>query len=394
MLRRIGLVGAVAGAANLITVSPGAAASPGAVALPKNLTGVGISDALRGIPAVDKPQMTVLVDRPGTARGQIYYNYRGMVIADQHGITTSFQPSTQFCTDFRLQTYRGRPLLTWWERVTGDPSGGGVCKLADGSFTLVDSIGPLGPLTPDLHEFVVTPWNTALITVYQDIPYDLSPIGGPKQGRLFDSLWLEVDIATKTVLHQWRASDHIPLTDTYARLPEKLEEPFDYFHINSINPDVDGNILISARHTSAVYKIDRRGRRVLWTMGGKSSDYQLDGDASFSWQHDVQAVDAHTLRLFDNASDGTVVDRPHSRVIWVRRDPRTRKVSLVREWAHPDGVSSPAMGNAQRLPNGNTFVGWGWANRLSEFDRRGRLVFDATLPEFCYRSYRFAEQPR
>ncbi|WP_245573859.1 arylsulfotransferase family protein [Amycolatopsis nigrescens] len=389
-LRRLGLIGAAAGAgaAGLATGSgfAGAAEKPGASGFAASVRPAG-----RASTTLEIPQMTVLVDRPEAAPGLIYYNADGMVIADRHGVTKNFLASPKICSDFRPQTYQGRRVLTWWEQGDNDLNSGGTLHRADLSFTVEDEITEFGAFRPGMHEFAITPQNTALLTIYQRIPYDLRPVGGPAEGLLTDSLWVEVDLASRQVLNQWRASDHVPITDTYARLPTDPAESFDYFHINSVSPDVDGNILICARHTSAIYKTDRRGHRLLWTMGGKSSDYRVDGDASFSWQHDAQAVDAFTIRLFDNASDGTAVDRPHSRVIWVRRDPWTKKVSLVREWIHPEGVSSYAMGNAQKLANGNTFVGWGSSMRVSEVDRRGRLVFDATLPDLCYRGYRFAD---
>lgn len=314
-----------------------------------------------------------------------------MVIADQHGKTINYQPSAQICTDFRLQTYRGRRLLTWFEEQPEDdnPTGGaGTDYLADPSFNVIHSIGSLGALSPDLHEFRLTSQNTALITVYQEIPYDLSPVGGPVNGQLYDSLWLEVELPSKKVLRSWRASDHVDLTETYGKVPEK--EAFDYLHINSVAEDVDGHILISARCTWAIYKINRFTGEIMWRMGGKKSDFSLPGNATFCGQHDVQAVDATTLRVFDNGSDGSTTQNPYSRVLWLRPDFANQRVQLEREVYHPDKILAEAMGNAQALPNGNTLVGWGSSARMSEFDPAGKLVFDATLPRLCYRVYRNA----
>lgn len=46
------------------------------------------------------------------------------------------------------------------------------------------------------------------------------------------------------------------------------------------------------------------------------------------------------------------------------------------------------MGNAQRLTNGNVFVGWGTAQRITEFSPDGAVLFDATLPAISYLAYR------
>lgn len=368
LLRGFGALGVAAGA-----TAVGASGTSGAATLPRPM-------------AAQAPQMTVLVDRPGAARGRIYYTSAGAVIADQHGTTIDYWPSENLCADFRPQSYRGRRVLTWHEQLPEEFGNGGTDYIGDRSFRILDRLSDVGGLLPDLHEFRMTARGTAFLTAYQEIPYDLSPVGGPVRGTLHDSLWLEVDIASKAVLRQWRASDHIALAESYLAPPDG--ESFDFFHINSVSSDVDGNILISARHTSAVYKLDGRTGEILWRMGGKRSDFTVEGDAAFRGQHDARACDERTIRLFDNGSDGTTTQHPYSRVLWLRRDERKRSVRVVRELAHPHGVLAEAMGNAHELPNGNTFVGWGSSSRLSEFDPAGRLVFDATLPNLCYRGYR------
>jgi len=190
------------------------------------------------------------------------------------------------------------------------------------------------------------------------------------------------------VLRRWRAREHVPLADSHAPPPADPAVPYDWFHMNSVNPDTDGHLLVSSRHTWTVYKVHRTTGAVLWRLGGRHTDWALDADATFSWQHNALPAGAGTIRLFDNASNGPSSQRPASRVIWLRLDRAAGAARLVRSLVHPDGVRAVAMGNAQALPNGNTFVGWGAAGRLSEFDGSGRLVFDATLPGPSYRSYR------
>jgi hypothetical protein len=51
---------------------------------------------------------------------------------------------------------------------------------------------------------------------------------------------------------------------------------------------IDGNAMISARHTWAVYKIDLSSGEVRWRFGGKRSDFDLPASATFTWQHDAQ----------------------------------------------------------------------------------------------------------
>jgi hypothetical protein len=128
-----------------------------------------------------------------------------------------------------------------------------------------------------------------------------------------------------------------------------VESPDDYFHINAVN---------------------------------------LDGQ--FAWQHDPLPAGEGTIRLFDNESDGSTRVLSHSRVIWVHLDTVAKTATLLKEIAHPLGVSAASQGNAEGLDNGNTFVGWGQLGRVSEFDPQGKLLFDAVLPGTynTYRGYR------
>ena len=84
-------------------------------------------------------------------------------------------------------------------------------------------------------------------------------------------------------------------------------------------------------------------------------------------------------------------------MIWIYLDTQTKTATLIKAINYPTGVSVESQGNAQALPNGDTFVGWGQAARVSEFDRQGKLLFDAPLTagNNTYRAYRaeWAGQP-
>jgi Arylsulfotransferase (ASST) len=256
----------------------------------------------------------------------------------------------------------------------------------DDTYRVITTVRAGNGLTTDGHEFLLTPQNTALITSYHDVPYDLSPLGGPKDGQVTEGVVQEVDVATGRVLFEWHSLDHVPLADSY--LP--VDSPYDYFHINAVNLDEDGNLLISARHTWTVYKVDRHTGTVFWRLGGKNSTFALDAAATFAWQHDAEAAGNGLVRIFDNESGGAEARMPHSRVLWLHLDLGARRATLARVLEHPNGYSASAQGNAQALPNGDTFVGWGTAARVSEFDAENALLFDASpWRDITYRAYRF-----
>jgi hypothetical protein len=312
----------------------------------------------------------------------------GPEIVDDRGRPVWFHPLLHGdqVTDFRVQRYRDEPVLTWWQGSGFGGVASGPASIADSSYHVIATVRAGNGLGADGHEFVLTPEGTALITIEHEVPYDLTSVGGPKDGRVDDGIVQEVDVATGRVLFEWHSLDHVALDESYA----PVESPYDYFHINAVNLDADGNLLISGRHTWTVYKVDRHTGAVLWRLGGKKSDFQLGPGVQFAWQHDPLPTGPGTIRLFDNESDGTTRVLSHSRVIWVHLDTAAKTATLVKEVAHPLGVSAASQGNAEGLDNGNTFVGWGQLGRVSEFDPQGKLLFDAVLPGTynTYRGYR------
>jgi hypothetical protein len=215
-------------------------------------------------------------------------------------------------------------------------------------------------------------------------------VGGSSSGTVIDGVVQEIDIPTGRVLFEWHSLDHVALDESHRPAPTAASTPYDYFHINAVSLDEDGNYIISSRHTWTIYKIDRHSGAIIWRLGGKKSDYTLGANVAFAWQHNPIAVDGDTIRIFDNESNGTPV-LPASRVIWVRRDDESRIATLARSIVHPDGLSAGSQGSSQGLDNGDTFVGWGAVPRISEFDARGQLLFDASLATGydTYRAYRF-----
>ena len=288
--------------------------------------------------------------------------------------------------DFRVQSYQGAPVLTWWQGTGFGGLSQGADYIADGSYKVVATVQAGNGLQADGHEFQLTPQGTALITAIHAVPYDLSPVGGPSNGQAIDGVVQEIDIATGQVLFEWHSLDHVPLTDSY----QPVDSPYDYFHLNSVSLDNEGNLLISGRHTWTIYKVDRHSGQIIWRLGGKRSSFSLPANAVFAWQHNALAVGANTVRIFDNERNDAGQVMPHSRVIWLQLDLATMSATLARAIVHPNGWSANSQGNAQGLDNANTIVGWGDAGRLSEFDPQGRLLFDALLPGAqTYRAYRF-----
>src|SRR5262249_18408126 len=166
------------------------------------------------------------------------------------------------------------------------------------SYQVVKTVSAGNGLSADLHEFNLTPRGTALITATYPVIVSAASVGGSTQEVVLDSVAQEIDVATGLVLFQWDSLDHVPLSAGYTKLPNPpkkgkavvangIWDPYDYFHLNSIGFDRDGNLIISARNTWSVYAINHQTGAVLWTLGGKRSSFKLVSGVSFAFQHDV-----------------------------------------------------------------------------------------------------------
>jgi hypothetical protein len=348
-----------------------------------------------------RPPTVHLDTRPhGVSSGYIFVapklrvTQAGPEILDDNGQVVWFRPlDAKDVSDFRVQIYQGKPVLTWWRGRAPLGVGGGYYVIFDTTYHEIAHIRAGHGLIGDLHEFRITPRDTALITIYRRRAANLTSVGGPRSGMIFDGIVQEVDIATGRVLFEWHSWPGVGLSESYAEVPDG--RPYDYFHINSVDLEPNGNLLVSARNAHALYEIDRRTGRILWRLGGKRSDFRLGPGVRFAWQHDARRLPDGTISLFANNAAPPVAK--FSRVLIVNVNEATKRATLVRSLRHPKGLLVPFEGNAQLLPNGHVFVGWGATSYYTEFDAAGRVVLDGRIGRLgapgteadTYRAYRF-----
>lgn len=338
------------------------------------------------------PKVEVRVNQPGRSEGKIFYAPRtsGPTILDENGELVWYRPGLRV-TDFRAQTYNGKPVLTWWRRDTFGRRVDSKFEMARPDYRVFKRFGGGNGYTGDPHEFNLTPRGTAYVTAYRTAVIDMSRFGGPRRGLLLDYIGQEIDVETGLVVWEWHPLGNLRLTQSYLPIPKRNVRPFDWFHMNSINDDKDGNILISARHTQALYKINRRTGRIMWQVGGKGSDFKLGKGVRFGYQHDVQRTASGALSIFDNGAGGKhgKVNRFSSAKL-LRLDLRKKRVTLIKAYRNPRDVISNSQGNTQVKPNGNVFVGWGDRNACTEFAPNGEVLFDFTFAAktVSYRCYK------
>ena len=311
----------------------------------------------------------------------------GPMILDDRGQLVWFEKYIT-ARDFKAQYFRGRPVLTWWEGSVVTGHGVGEYVIFDDSYKQIARVRAGNGFDGDLHEFVITPQDTALLTAYEAATANLSAAGGSGDGFAWDGIAQEVDIETGEVLFEWHSLDHVGVGESYRGPGEDPEAPVDYFHINSIEVEPDNNFLIDAKGTYAVYKIERRTGEVLWRLGGKKSDFEMGPGTRTVSQHDARRQEDGTITIFDNGAPPEVHDQ--SRGIVVELDEDAMKATLVRSYTHPEKPLSTSQGNMQVLPGGNVFIGWGTEPYNSEYDKDGELLFDVQFSgeTQSYRAFR------
>jgi Arylsulfotransferase (ASST) len=351
-------------------------------------------------PTLHPPKVAITTSSPTASGGDVFITpthglgQSGPMIFDGHGklIWYLALPSGDVATDLKVASYRGQPVLTWWQgRIPVTLGVGfGHDEIYDTSYRPVASVSAGNGYEADLHDLQITPQGSAFITAYTLVDADLSSVGGSRNGAIQDSLLQEIDIPTGLVMFEWHAYGHVDLHDSYT-VPPSTGPPWDFFHINSISLDSwgDGDFIVSSRNTWAAYEIDHVSGNVMWRLGGKRSSFKMGPGTGTAYQHDVRWQPDHTLTIFDNGA----VPKAHSqsRIIRERIDWKRREVTLISRSVHVPALLTGSQGNEQVLENGNSFVGWGEYPYFTEFSTTGQILFDGHFPWSgqSYRAYRF-----
>ncbi|KAI1617794.1 arylsulfotransferase [Exophiala viscosa] len=308
----------------------------------------------------------------------------GPTIIDSQGEVVWKAEGYQVTTNLKVQKYKGQDYLTFWSGKKWGSLGAGSYFMLDSSYRVAYEVKAVGEnMFGDLHEFKITNDDTALLTVYHTVDADLSPLGKASSGWLTENTFQEIDIATGELLFEWRASEHVDLTEGYMWNPfggYLRNSPFDYYHLNSMDKDSHGNYLISARHTHTITSLSPTGE-IQWILGGRHNQFtDLSGGAAldFRWQHDARwwSEEEGILTLFDN-QEGGVLNRegPYSKGMMLKLDVANRTVELLHEYISLQKTRAPSQGSVQYLPESNhMFVGWGHSPAFSEYSLNGTLL--------------------
>lgn len=345
-----------------------------------------------------------------------------------------WQGPTSQTFNFGAQTYKGVPVITYWNgTIFPEPIGHGygtvhilnqsyheiaTVSLADNFTTMNGAHYPSGI---DLHEIYITPNNTMLVTANNVTTTDLTTLGGLTMGYVVDGLVYEIDIATNEVLFRWSSLEHmssLPLNLSVYPLGAEgfsgtnASVAWGYFHINAVSPlpGPDGGYLISSRYLCSAVAINRAGE-VLWRLQGRDGgDFSLGPGTNFCFQHDIRAypspssTDELILTMHNNAnspiSNGTRPTAGLSLTLSFSNDSIPQNATLNQAYLNAsDPVYSTAQGSYQSLPpsidaQGHVLLGHGFVPKIREFDSNGDTVMTVQFADgvpgstLSYRAFR------
>jgi hypothetical protein len=355
------------------------------------------SQSFRTLPGVTAPLMTVTAPDRDPAAGDILMTngpgpgaYGPLIYTPQGRLVWFDQLANGMnAENLSVQSYEGRRDLTLWQgKVLSLGYGEGEDVVLGSHYEQVAHVAGGNGLHADLHDFQLAPHNVAYITAYNPIRCDLASVEGARDGTLVDAAIQEIDMRTGLVRWEWHGVDHVAAEDSETAAPSDAS-PWDWFHVNSIDLQPNGNVLISARSTWAAYELEGGSGKVLWRLGGSNSSFKLGAGTETAWQHDGRMLPNGEVTLFDDGSNPPV--HHQSRGVRIALDMATHTAHLSAAYIHPSPLLSVSQGNMQTLEDGNVVLDYGSIPDLAEYSPSGSLLFDARLPLDMdnYRGFRF-----
>lgn len=348
------------------------------------------------LPGVQAPILSVSVTDRDPAAGDILTSngpsagrYGPLIYTPQGRLVWFHQLSGGLSAEnVSVQRYRGQRDLTFWQgKVLSLGFGQGEDVVLSDHYQTVARVAGGNGLKADLHDFQIAPHGVAYTTAYNPIRCDLSRVEGTRDGTILDTAVQAIDMKSGLVRWEWHSLDHVGVTESETSPPKGA--PWDWFHLNSIDVQPDGNLFISARSTWAGYQLQAGSGKIIWRVGGLKSSFKMGPGTKTAWQHDGRITSNGDVTFFDNGSNPPV--HKQSRGVSIALDFKTHEAHLMSVRTHPSPLLSVSQGNMQTLANGNTVVGYGAIPEVSEYGKDGTLLFDAHLPYVMssYRSMRF-----
>jgi hypothetical protein len=303
-----------------------------------------------------------------------------LMILQPNGTPIFYRKMPAACIDLKVQP---NGLLTYMDESTYR------FYALDTNYNVVDSFYCGNSVRTDTHDLEILPNGHALLLGVDSEIIDMSALlpGGNSAATVIGNRVQEID-ENKKVVFDWNGFDHFSITDCTG--VDLTAPEIDFEHSNAVQLDTDGTIIMSSRHLDEVTKINRTTGNIVWRWGGAHNMFTMIGDTiGFSHQHDPRRIANGNITLFDN---GNLHSPPFSRALEFKLDEKNMTATKVWEYEQDSATFSFAMGNVQRLDNGNTFIGWGSQSSpaATEVTPDGKKVYEMgfSANNSSYRAYR------
>jgi arylsulfate sulfotransferase len=247
------------------------------------------------------------------------------------------------------------------------------------------TFGCAGGLLPRFHDLIAELDGGYWLMCDETRTLDLSAEGGNANAAVTGTVVQHLS-RDGTLLFQWSPFDHFAITDLE---PSSRSGPtVNWTHGNSLDLDVDGNLIVSFRSLGEITKISTQTGDVLWRMGGLANQFTFEDTPmpAFSRQHGVRLTGAGQLVLLDNLGDPS-----RSQAERYDYDAVERTARLVESYGSSPPVVALLGGSTQDLPGEHTLVAYGNGGRVEEYDASGNVVWRIEGdPGYVFRAQRIA----
>ena len=290
-------------------------------------------------------------------------------------------PKNVVASNLSLQRYQGEPVLAWWQGVvtsTGATESGEIVVVDRHYRTVATLTGKDGWILT-LHDFEIR-GDEAWVTANRNVPMNLTQVRRRQQRRARRLRRAGVQLDRRQAAEELgRARPHSP-ADSHATPPTN-GFPWDAYHVNSIDLEPGGKLLVSMRNTWAAYQVDLAtgtscGRSAASNRASSSARTPTSNGSTTSRSGpsiEVALFDDHCCEVTGAGTylhaQGLPRPRPSTR-------PGEKTATLVREYRHDGDLHAAYMGSFQRFGNGNVVVGWGAEPHISEYLEDGRVLLD------------------
>lgn len=298
--------------------------------------------------------------------------------------------------DGRLLNAQHTSFFTWIDGGTADD------QILDENLNIVETVHIGNGYQAESHDFELLPNGHILTLGYYTTLADIRSVlpTAPPRAEISGAVIQELD-GNRNVVWQWRSWDHFNYNE-FADWGPASNSIIAGWHVNAVRLDpMDGQLLVAT--TSEAMKINRQTGDVLWRLGGAFNQFTFVGVTP---QEAIRQLAGHNFHRLTNgnyillnngAADGSRTSQVHE----YQLDEINKIATHVWQYIPSNNIPTYTRGNVQRLPNGNTLIGWGSSITgqnpdCTEITSNGVKVFELSFTNALtdtYRAFRFPYPP-